>query len=157
MRVQSSRFRVVLLTRRERHPHAHRRVWRRRRRSLWKSWNSSRTPIASTIWAGKCLKASSCTPQPLHAHTHTLPPFLFICFSSSSSVSLALLHHMLHLPHHIISLSYPPSLTTTAACSYGPPGTGKTLLARAVAGEAACVTCHVSRVTCDVWHMTCFL
>jgi len=90
-----------------------------------------------------------CAAAPTRARSHSadfalhLFLFLFVCFSRVPASSAS-------LPHHIISFSFPPSLTTDAAGSYGPPGTGKTLLARAVAGEAACVMCHVSRVTCDV-------
>jgi len=79
-------------------------------------------------------------PALVHSHYASLPLhtflFLFISFSrvTASSAPLALSHHTPLLP---------PFTHHHRRCSYGPPGTGKTLLARAVAGEAACVTCHV--------------
>ena len=79
---------------------------------------------------------------PARAHSHSAPLplhlflFLFICLSrfTASYASPASSHHIPLLP---------PFTHHHRCCSYGPPGTGKTLLARAVAGEAACVTCHV--------------
>ena len=76
-------------------------------------------------------------PARAHSHYVSFPLhtflFLFICFSrvTASSASLAPSHHIPLLP---------PFTHHHHRCSYGPPGTGKTLLARAVAGEAACVT-----------------
>ena len=158
MRVERAGFRgwllLLLLTRHVRHPHAHRRVWRRRRRSLWKSSNSSRTPIASTIWAGKCLKASFCTPQPLHAHAHTMFLFLFIPFSSSSYLSLPL--HMFLSHHCIICSTCPitsyPSLTPLHSppppLQLRSPWNWKNVVG-ARGGRRGCMR-HVSRVTCHV-------
>jgi len=163
---------VVSLTRHVRHPHAHPQGVEEAKEELMEVVEFLKNPDRFNNLGGKMPKGvllCAAAPALVHSHYVSLPLhtflflfipfssssylslplhpflFLFIPFSSSSSVSLALLHHLLHLPYHIISLSYPPSLTTTAAAATAPLELEKRCWRARWQARL-----HASRVTCHV-------